>query len=235
MSQGVEEKNNPPHLDVAKVPFIEEGVDQEGYLKPEQMDVLWAKGWRHFGRRFFRYSYAMHDDEVQMVQPVRVVLEKCELSRSQERVLKRNEDLELRITEPRIDDARIRLFENHRRRFTPITQFSLRDVLGNVSDDAPCETVEVGAYRGCRLIAASYMDVGKAAVSSIYAMFDLAYSRRSLGIATMLWEIAFGREKGCRYYYPGYTYHPSTVMDYKKQFSGTETYDWRGKWRPLKK
>ncbi|MGH9798929.1 MAG: hypothetical protein ACRD82_01055, partial [Blastocatellia bacterium] len=64
-------------------------------VEPEQMDKLWAWGWRHFGEYFFRYSIAYHKGKAETVMPLRVELAKFDLSRSQKRTLNRNRDLKV--------------------------------------------------------------------------------------------------------------------------------------------
>ena len=108
---------------------------------------------------------------------------------------------------------------------------SLEDFLGAEPSIGPCLNLEVGLYHHDRLVAASYMDVGASAVSSIYGFFDPAEEPRSLGIATMLAEIQWAQERGCQYYYPGYAYAQPSHYDYKKQFKGLEAFDWNH-WLP---
>jgi arginine-tRNA-protein transferase len=82
-------------------------------------------------------------------------------------------------------------------------------------------------------VAASLLDLGQDSVSSVYAVFHPDESRRSLGIFTMLKEMEFAAQRGCTWYYPGYACHQASPYDYKKQFRGTEWYDWHGRWHPL--
>jgi arginyl-tRNA--protein-N-Asp/Glu arginylyltransferase len=202
-------------------------------VTPEEMDHFWAGAWRHFGPLFVRYSVSLATGKPLAVQPLRIVLESFQPSRGQRRILQKNADLEVRIQPPTVDAERSRLFEIHKRRFTDNIPMSLMNYLGPLPGVVPCETVEVGAFDGGRLVAASYLDVGREGTSSIYGMFDPAYGRRSLGIATMLWEMDYARKRGCKYYYPGYAFHEPSSFDYKKQFTGMEWYDWKGNWLPL--
>ena len=65
-------------------------------------------------------------------------------------------------------------------------------------------------------------------------MFDLAESKRSLGIYTMILEIMYAIEKKKKYYYPGYAYEKPSFYEYKKKFDNVEFYDWQsGIWLPL--
>lgn len=210
-------------------------VKDEGFIAwqvpPAEMDRLWSEGWRHFGPLFYRYAQAQHGGRLMDVRPLRVNLELFQPSRSQRRVHRKNADLTMRVQPPHIDELRRALFHRHKARFVENVPDSLEDFLGVEPSIGPCLTLEVGLYAHDRLVAASYMDVGAGAVSSIYAFFDPIEEDRSLGIATMLAEMAWARDRGCRYYYPGYAYAQPSHYDYKKQFSGLESFDWEA-WRP---
>lgn len=211
-------------------------VKDEGFIAwhvpPAEMDRLWSEGWRHFGPLFYRYAQAQHGGQIMDVRPLRISLETCRLSKSQRRVLRKNGDLDIRVRPAVLDEERRVLFNRHKQRFVENIPDSLEDFLGAEPTVGPCVTLEMGAYLGPRLLAASYMDVGAKAVSSIYGFFDPVEERRSLGLFTMLAEMEWARARGCRYYYPGYAYAQASHYDYKKQFHSMECYDWEA-WRAM--
>ena len=202
---------------------------------PEQMDRLWEQGWRHFGTYFFRYPVAVHDDGIFRVMPLRLDLQRFVLSRSQKRVLAKNRDDRVLIRDASITAEKEALFYHHRRRFREHIPDSLHDFFSAEPATVPCRNREIGVYLDGRLIAVSFLDIGKRSTSAVYAMFELAESRRSLGIFTMLEAIRYSQELGCRYYYPGYAYHEPSFYDYKKNFTGLEALDWRRGWMPLRR
>ena len=199
---------------------------------PEQMDALWEAGWRHFGPIFYRYQQCLTPGGLRNVQPLRIDAQNMELSKSQRRILRKNADLELRVRPAELLEDRQRLFNLHKQRFRENVPNSLEDFLGPAPQAGPCLTVEIGAFLGDSLIAASYLDVGDTTVSSVYAFFDPAESHRSLGNATLIWEILLARRTGKRWHYPGYAYLERSSYDYKKRFAPMEFFDWN-KWRPL--
>lgn len=200
----------------------------------ELMDSLWLLGWRHFGPMFVRYSHSTVDVPAPRVaMPLRIILARFQPSKSHRRVLRSIVGLEVRIIPARIDSTRDALFQLHKQRFTTNPPPSLESYLGPHPGLAPCETLEVGIYSEGRLIAASYLDVGRKAVSSLYAMFHPDFGHLSPGIATTLLEMSYARSRGCEIYYPGYAFHEPSAFDYKKRFSGVEWFDWRGNWWPL--
>jgi arginine-tRNA-protein transferase len=217
--------------DRSREPFGEFFV--EASVAPRQMDRLWAEGWRHFGPFFFRRYVMEYDSELKTVQPLRIVLDRFSPTKSQRRILRRNGDVACEISHTALQPEHHRLFAAHVARFRFNIPPDLESFLGSDPELAPCANLTFSVRLGGRLVAASFLDLGQAAVSSVYAIFDPAESRRSLGIFTMLKEIEYGRERGCRFYYPGYACHESSPYDYKKQFAATEWYDWREGWHPL--
>lgn len=204
------------------------------HATPEQMDELWAQGWRHFGTYFFRYSVARHWGGRRNVMPLRVDLPRFIPSGSQKRALARNRDLQVVIRDTFIDEDKEALFYRHRERFKENIPDSLYNFLADEPARVPCRNQEISVYDGDRLIAASFLDIGRAATSAVYAMFAPEESKRSLGIFTMLEAIRHSQALGCRYYYPGYAYHEPSHYDYKKNFAGLEYLDWAHGWRPLR-
>ena len=201
---------------------------------PEQMDALWERGWRHFGPIFYRYKEAITGEGLRHVLPLRVDVEGFKPSKSQRRVLRKNADVEIRVKQAQLDTERQIMFDRHKQRFRDNVPNSLEDFLGPAPQAGPCLTVEVGGYLHGRLIAASYLDVGSKSVSSVYAFFDPDYAHRSLGTATMMWEIIVARRSAKHWHYPGYCYVEPSGYDYKKNFGPMQCYDWK-EWRELRR
>ena len=197
------------------------------------MDMLWERGWRHFGIYFFRYSMMEHDRLPFHVTPLRIDLEKFSLSKSQARVLRRNRDLQIVIRPATIDEAKAGLFDRHRVRFKENVPNTLFDFMSKAPASVPCRNEEICVYRGDQLLAMSFLDIGEMATSAVYAAFEPAETKRSLGILTMLHAIEYSRGRGSRYYYPGYAYREPSMYDYKKRFSGSEYLDWTSGWKPF--
>ena len=187
--------------------FINEYSIQEK-LTPRQMDYAWAHGWRHFGNYFFRYSIA-GDKHIQHVVPLRIKLADVQLSTSQKRVWRRNRDLNIKIRDAFIDDDKRALFDRHKTRFREHVPDQLSSFLGDEPAHIPCRTKEICLFKDVRLVAASFLDIGETSTSSIYAMFEPAESKRSLGIYLILLSIKFSGRVLKKYYYTGYAYEES--------------------------
>lgn len=195
------------------------------------LDRLLADGWRHFGTHFFRYNYGLYLNEIRAVLPLRVRITDLILSKSQQRTLRRNANLQVEIQAAQITPEIHDLFERHKARFKSSVPDSIYDFISRDSKvPTACQSVIVRETG--RLVAASFFDTGENSVSSIYAMFDPTENNRSLGIFTMLKEMEFALETGRNLYYHGYAYEGESFYDYKKRFNSIEIFDWKGNWQP---
>jgi arginine-tRNA-protein transferase len=211
-------------------------INEEFYAEsvtPEQLDRLLADGWRHFGTHFFRYNLGLYLDEIRRVLPLRVRLADLNLSKSQRRVLRKNADLTVKIQPTETTDETHELFERHKQRFTSGIPRTIHDFLSIDAANAPTQGFEVDVRLADRLVAASFFDVGKTSISSVYGIFEPTETSRSLGIFTMLKEIEYAREASKQFFYPGYAYEGESFYDYKKRFGASEVFDWKGNWKEL--
>lgn len=199
-----------------------------------ELDSLLADGWRHFGPNFFRYNLAVYEDEIRHVVPLRIRLSEFRLSKSQLRVLKRNDDLTISIEPISITTEVEALFHRHKQRFKQHPTESIYTFVSEYPELEPCETLQQSIRtQDGKLLSAGFFDVGENSLSGIYTAFEPTETRRSLGIFTMLKEIEFAIENGKEFYYQGYCYSGRSFYDYKKRFHGTEAYGWKGEWAPL--
>ena len=213
---------------------------EEGSLaaaEPALMDALWADGWRHFGSHFFRYSVSVTEGgAMQRILPLRIDLAEFRLSKSQRRILRGNADLTVRIAPATVDEQREAMFQRHKARFTSNIPETLRNFMPEAdASRVPCECREIQVWKNDRLIAVSYLDLGRDAASSVYAIFEPEAARRSPGIFTLLQEIEFARATGRRFLYLGYATFEPSHYDYKKRFHAVERFDWLGNWIPLER
>lgn len=204
-------------------------------VSSENMDTLWANGFRHFGTVFFRYNKSFYHDASCDVIPLRINLKKFKYSLSQKRILKRNKDIEVKITEASIDDSKQRLFDIHKMRFRENIPDSLYTFFSSDPSMIPCRTIEFDLYEGQMMIGVGYLDIGRTATSSVYTFFDPSYGRRSLGIFVLLLEIRYSLDNDYNYLYPGYAYKQPSFYDYKKNFYGLEYFDWIKDWHEMER
>lgn len=203
-------------------------------ISPEELDYLLADGWRHFGTFFFRDMMSWNQGKLSEIIPLRINLARFKFSKSQRKTIRKNGDTRMIFREAFIDEEKENLFYKHCVRFTHNVPQSIYDFLSPHPARVPCHTVECCLFdENNKLYAVSFLDVGAQSSSSVYAMFDPAYSKRSPGLHTLLAEIMFSLENKLSYLYTGYAFKESSHYDYKKNFQGTEFYNWNGIWRML--
>ncbi|MEM7184219.1 MAG: arginine-tRNA-protein transferase [Spirochaetota bacterium] len=203
------------------------------YEPPHKMDSYWERGFRHFGTLFYRYNVSILDELPAIVMPLRICLEEYSHNKKQRKILRKNQDITTLIRPAMVDKEKEDLFFRHAVRFKDNKPSSIYDFISEQPGIVPCETKEVCVFDKDKLVAFSFLDIGKIAASSVYAAFDLDYSSRSLGVYTMLVEIDYCIERGFAFYYPGYAFHRPSFYDYKKKFRALEYYNWKGKWSPI--
>src|SRR5215213_5239775 len=143
-----------------KMVFINESFLRHR-LTPEQMDVLWMRGWRHFGEYFYRYSIGFHDGQARLVLPLRIDLATFQPSRSQKRAVARNRDLEVIVRPTFIDETKEQLFQRHKQRFNHNVPDTIYDFLSASPADTPCTNREIAVLLEGRLIGVSFLDIGQ--------------------------------------------------------------------------
>lgn len=216
---------------MSEIPFIKEHFYVD-YVSAESFDHLMAFGYRRARNIFYRYTIADYLVERAIIVPLRIELSKYFLSDSQKKTWRKNQDLQYTFKPLEITYEIEELFHQHTQRFKENVPEAIEVFVSNYSN--PCETLQCEVRDKDKLVAVSFLDIGKNSISSIYAMFDLEYSKRRLGIYTMLLEIQYAIETGKKYYYPGYAYDISSFYDYKKTFYGMEYLDWSKKeWLPF--
>lgn len=197
-----------------------------------ELDVLLGDAWRHFGDYFFRNMTSVQENnEVWDIVPLRINLEKFSYKKSQKKVLKQNNDITKIIADANITEEKLAIFQKHRLRFTNNIPNSIYDFLSYTPAIAPTNTQEIQLYENGKLYAVSFIDNGLESISSVFAMFDTDFSKRSPGIHTLLLEIEYAIETNKKYVYLGYAHRESSFYDYKKNFNGLEYYDWQGNWK----
>lgn len=210
--------------------FINEQFEADA-VTSEQLDMLLAEGWRHFGTHFFRYNLNIYKEEIVRVIPLRIRLSDFQLSKNQKRVVRNNGDLTVEFAPIQITDEIESLFHRHKSRFDHGVPDSIYDFLAPDAANYPTVGFQITARdAGGRLLAVSFFDIAAESVSAIYGCFEPDEGSRSLGIFTMLKVIDFASQNGKAFYYHGYAYDSESFYDYKKRFSGLEQFDWEGNW-----
>lgn len=202
-----------PHLTAA----AEEAVCA-GELAPETVDSLLARGWRHFSYYYFRNNCP----HCLACRPLRVAPAAFSPSRSQRRVLRRNQDTGFRILDPRefmqqYAEAAWRIYNRFQQERYGKPPVSLEAYLYSFLI-SPAPLLASLLLRDGTLIGSGFLDRGARSLSTIYFSFNPDYSRLSPGTFSIMREIQWAREQGLDWYYLGYWINDISAMAYKAAF-----------------
>ena len=187
-------------------------------VSPNEHEAELARGARRFGCAYFRPVC----DGCRECTPVRVPVRDFEPSRSQRRVLRRNQDVELAVGEPGIDAERLDLYRRFHEQKAVLRGWPRKDVdaleyLESFVQNAVL-THEFRYSMAGKLVAVAYVDESSRALSSQYAFYDPDFEDRSLGTYDVLKEISVAQERGKDYLYLGYYVRDCSSMEYKARF-----------------
>ncbi|MFQ5485702.1 MAG: GNAT family N-acetyltransferase [Desulfobacterales bacterium] len=189
------------------------------------------------GQTLFTCHFLFFEDSLYSPIWTRLPLKSYQFRKSLRQIINRVERrFRVEVRSGVLDAEKEGLFQVYKSHFNGMLSASLRHSLLDNTDSNIFGTHEVAVYDGSQLIAFSFFDLGKDSIASIKGVYDPAYARYSLGVYTMLREIAFGIEQGFQYYYPGYIVPGYTRFDYKLRIGKPQEvqfYDLKqGKWLP---
>jgi arginine-tRNA-protein transferase len=176
--------------------------------------------------------------------PIRVPVGRFRPSRSQRRVLRKNQDVQVTVSIPAPSVEKYELYDRYQRQWHDGKQAG--DPMGFLTflHQSPVHTLEFeyrdpGAgsqdehLRGGKLLGVGICDLTPRALSSVYFYFDPADARRSLGTFSVLYELAWAREHALAYWYAGYWVKGCATMEYKARYQPAEVLGTDGAWRAM--
>jgi leucyl-tRNA---protein transferase len=164
-------------------------------------------------------------------KPIRVIADKYKPSKGQRRILRKNQDIAIKIGAPRFSKEKSRLYSDYLewQHSRPEEEASsLRTTLYRSS----VHTLEFEYRLDSRLVAVGIVDLCSRSLSSVYAFYDPDCASRSLGTFSAIREILFCQERGIPYYYLGFLVAACPSMMYKSRFKPHEVLDGSLKWAP---
>lgn len=214
----------PPHdcsyLDGQKATTL--FVDPAAEIDNTMYSALSALGFRRSGRHVYR----PHCADCSACVPVRIPAEGFRPRRRQQRIWRRNEDLQVRIAEPSLTEENYELYARY---------IEARHGDGDMYPPSPeqfrsfllCEWSEtqfVEFRADGELIAVAVTDQVLDGLSAIYTFYDPAQAQRGLGVHCILWQLRRARETGRAYVYLGYWIKQCQKMSYKTDYRPLEMF-----------
>lgn len=201
-------------------------------LLPEELDAYLANGWYRMGQTVFTTHFLCFGDQFYSAIWVRLNIKNYHFRKSLRKIIRKNlERFDISIHPANITSEKERLYARYKASFPGILAPTLRDALLDGEDYNIFDTYEINVYDGNRLIALSYFDKGADSVASITGIYDPLYGKYSLGLFTMLMEIAFCMDNDISYFYPGYVVPGYSRFNYKLRIGNVDYFNVQsGQW-----
>ncbi|MBK8207476.1 MAG: arginyltransferase [Planctomycetes bacterium] len=197
-------------------------------VSPAAYHELMDRGIRRSGNILYRTRC----QGCRMCVPIRVPVADFKPTRSQRRVLRRNADVQMSISEPELTPEKHDVYKRylaaqHDKSPQGADEDSLREFL--YSSCVASIEVEYRDPQG-RLLGVSICDISRRSMSSVYHFFEPAEAKRSIGVFSVLSEIELCRRKKIPHYYLGYWVKGCSTMEYKQHYRPFELLV-NGKWQ----
>ena len=203
-------------------------VDPEYLMNPEVYDYLIQNGFRRSGEQVYR-PYC-HTCEACVT--TRIPVADFQRSRSQKRIWRMNQDLEIKINKEGFRKEYLSIYQRYL-----ASRHESHDYEGVekfLSADW-CDIHYYEFYSDDELIGVAVTDNIKSGLSAVYTFFDPEQgSKRSLGVFAILYQIECAQQQQVQYVYPGFWIKDCRKMNYKSNFQPIEGLI-KGKWRALAK
>ncbi|MFZ4769232.1 MAG: hypothetical protein ACOYLO_03560 [Ferruginibacter sp.] len=191
------------------------GIYYPENMDAQHLDILLSKGWYRMGQGIFTTKYIIQENIPYRVFWLRYNLNKIILGKKQQKLLQKNKIFNSNIIPFKITDELEKLYALYKTEidFEPassVTEWMLEEKENNVYDSWIIEIRDKGL-----LIAAGIFDKGKNSIAGIMNFYHPDYKKYSLGKYLMLLKIAYAKEAGNQWYYPGYLVYGYPKFDYK--------------------
>jgi len=189
------------------------------HCTPETYLDMLERGWRRFGRVFFRPVCAACRE----CRSLRIDVEQFKPSRSMRRAEKRNGDLDVAVGRPTVSDQHLELYHRYHDDMSARKGWREADIAPYDYYRTFVEGHEGFGYEflyflGGQLAAVALIDVLPRAVSAVYCYYDPDLRPRSLGVYSVLRQVDFARMLGVPYLYLGYRVEGNASMAYKARY-----------------
>jgi arginyl-tRNA--protein-N-Asp/Glu arginylyltransferase len=200
-------------------------IKQEEKVSPELFDLYLFKGYRRFGTMLYK-NICPH---CKKCIPIRLEAKNFSPTKSQRRVIRKNENVEILIDNNEYNFDKFELFNKYRKNkhnAEPLWQF---DFITYYYQSC-VQTLDFNYSLNKNIIGIGIVDIGKESISTVYYFFDPAYGKLSPGTYSMIKEVDYCNENKIKYYYLGYYLKDLPSMNYKTIMKPYELYI-NGEWR----
>lgn len=184
-------------------------------MSGEELDQHLAQGWFRMGQSIFVTNFLHFKENFYSAIWLRLKLSECDNDRNEGKLLKLNSRFAVEIQKASIDQEKETLFKRYRAAVSFEPSTSIQALLYGRSTLDIYDTLEVTVRDNGKLIGCGYFDRGKTSTAGISSFYDPDYRKYSLGKFLIYQKIAYSRNAGYDYFYPGYFVPGYKPFDYK--------------------
>lgn len=181
--------------------------------------ALIERGWRRFGNMFFRPICA----DCNACESFKVDVKNYNFSKSERRILRKNENTKIILQHPQVTTSHLALFEKYhshmkdKRAWTHETTTPRHYYMSFVHGHGDFG-YEALYYIDDVLVGIDLIDILPNGISSIYFYYDPDFSKHSLGTFSMLQQIQIAKENDLDWIYMGYYVQSCQSLEYKSRY-----------------
>ncbi|HEY0653161.1 MAG TPA: GNAT family N-acetyltransferase [Chryseosolibacter sp.] len=184
-------------------------------LSGEELDRYLAEGWFRMGQSIFVTNFLHFKDHFYSAVWLRLRLRDCTNDRNEDKLRKLNARFAVDVQKATIDQEKENLFARYRSSVSFEPSGSLQALLFGRASYNIYNTLEVTVRDNGKLIACGFFDLGKKSVAGISSFYHPDYKKYSLGKFLIYHKIAYARNAGYEFFYPGYFVPGYQPFDYK--------------------
>ena len=186
---------------------------------PKVYGEMLERGWRRFGRVFFRPAC----EACQECRSLRLPMDAFRPNRSMRRTLQRNRDLTLRLQPVSLSRQHLELYDRYHadmaeRKGWKEKSISPFDYYQTFVEGHQEFAHEILFFLDERLVAVGLVDILPNALSAVYCYYEPEERKRSLGVFSVLQEIHLAQERDLDHVYLGYLVEGNASMRYKARY-----------------
>lgn len=199
-------------------------------LDENEIDSLLEKGYRHFGKYFYRPICK----ECHLCIPMRIPLNNYQFPKHKKKIFCKCRNLTVKLSKPEPTEESFQIHQSHRQRFDGQTDIiTYDDYLSRFFCKVPYN-FQLSVYDKEKLVGVSHIDITHKSMSIVFSYFDLLYEKFGLGTFMILKEIEFALSRGIQYYYMGNYVKDVNHLDYKIRFKPSQFLSEEEKWLDYK-
>lgn len=185
------------------------------FQTPENYSWLMAQGFRRSGDQIYR----PHCDHCSACQSLRVMVPEFHLSKSQKRLIKKNQKFSIKLANQQ-KDCYYPLYEKYINTLHadgsmyPATVEQYTNFLACTLT----EQLYIEVWDQEKLISVAVTDVLNNALSAVYTFYDSDYRKDALGVFSILSQIKIAKELNKNFLYLGYQIDECQKMNYKNKY-----------------